>query len=58
MCVHFYVLMPVLESKHREIIAQLSDGKQDRFLLGSPKEWIKIIKEAGEEDMQVQDSAG
>ena len=26
--------------------------------LGSPKDWIKIIKEEGEGDMQVPDEAG
>ena len=55
MCVHFYVLMSVLESKHKEIIEQLPEA-QDRFLLGSPNNWIKIIK--GEEDMQVEYQAG
>ena len=57
MCVPFYVLMPVLESKHRELIRQLPEGLQDRYLLGTPEDWIKIFKEEGE-DMQVPDEAG
>ena len=58
MCVPFYVLMPVLESKQRELIRQLPEGLQDRYLLGSPEDWIKILKEEGEEDMHVPDEAG
>ena len=58
MCVPFYVLMPVLESKHREFIRQLPEGLRDRYLLGSPEDWIKILEEEGEEDMQVPDEAG
>ena len=56
MCVQFYVLMPVLESKHRELVRQLPEGLQDRYLLGTPEDWIKILKEEGE-DMQVPDEA-
>ena len=58
MCVQFYVLMPVLERKHREQVGQLPARQQDRYILGSPKDWIKIITEEGEEDMQVPDEAG
>ena len=43
MCVQFYVLMPVLERKHREQVGQLPERQQDRYVLGSPKDWIKII---------------
>ena len=45
MCVQFYVLMPVLERKHREQVGQLPTRQQDRYILGSPKDWIKIIME-------------
>ena len=58
MCVQFYVLMPVLERKHREQVGQLPERQQDRYILGSPKDWIKIITEEAEEDMQVPDEAG
>ena len=57
MCVQFYVLMSVLERKHREQVGQLPERQQDRYVLGSPKDWIKIITEE-EEDMQVPDEAG
>ena len=56
MCVQFYVLMPVLESKHRDLVRQLPERLQDRYLLRSPEDWIKILKE--EEDMQVPDEGG
>ena len=35
MCVQFYVLMPVLERKHREQVGQLPERQQDRYILGS-----------------------
>ena len=50
--------MPVLERKHREQVGQLPERQQDRYILGSAKDWIKIIMEEGEEDMQVPDEAG
>ena len=58
MCVQFYVLKPVLERKHREQVGQLPERQQDRYVLESPKDWIKIITEEGEEDMQFPDEAG
>ena len=47
----------VLESKHRELVRQLPEGLQDRYLLGTPEDWIKILKKEGE-DMQVPNEAG
>ena len=47
----------MLEKKHRQIVEKLPEGRQDIFLLGSPKEWAGILSEKAEEEMQVQEEA-